>query len=279
MRLLRAKLLFDAMNAPTQLKSKVSSSSPTTSILGDLASLSKLASSTPGMDLAAQLGNLHSGAVEDRVLKNASFMKKSKKSFKYIDSTKTKQISPYELKTGSIIPGVLITALNSELPGQVLGQVSENVYDTATGEHLLIPQGTKMIGVYSADVVYGQERLLVAWNRLVFPDGQTLNIGSMNGTDGTGAGGFADQVNNHYFQVFGSAFLLTLFNGDMTVKNGELVILQQDTNTERKETSIEKQASAVIEKQMDIAPVIEIRSGYQFNIFVTKDIILEPLSD
>jgi type IV secretion system protein VirB10 len=91
--------------------------------------------------------------------------------------------TPFELKTGGIIPGILISGVLSELHGQIIGQVSQDVYDTATGNHLLIPQGTKLIGVYSSDVKFGQDSVLVAWQRLVFPDGKALDIGGMSGAD------------------------------------------------------------------------------------------------
>ena len=283
---LKEKLLLEAVTAPTKLKTQAALNAGTNANgnpLAQLAALQGLAGGggkTPGADMAdkilAALGG-GSKTPESRVLKNESWMENAKRSYDYIDSKKTKPVSKYEIKAGSIIPGILITAINSELPGQVLGQVSENVYDTATGKYLLIPQGTKIVGIYNADVAYGQNRIMIAWNRLIFPDGQTLNIGAMNGTDQAGQGGFEDQVDHHYFRIFGSAFLMTLFNGDMTIKNGELVIRRQSTQTERKETTLEKTAAKMIEKQMDIAPTIKIRSGYKFNIFVTKDMVLEPL--
>lgn len=287
LRKLKEKLLQEAVTAPTKLKTQTALNASTGvngNSLTQLAALQGLASNggvkTPGVAMAdkllAALGD-GSKMSKSRILKNESWIEHAKKSYDYIKSKKTKSLSKYELKAGSIIPGVLITAINSELPGQVLGQVSENVYDSATGKYLLIPQGTKIIGVYNADVTYGQNRMMIAWNRLVFPDGKTLNIGAMNGVDQGGQGGFDDQVDHHYFRIFGSAFLMTLFNGDITFKGGRPVIKQQSTSTEQKETTLEKTAAKMVEKQMDVAPTIKIRSGYKFNIFVTKDMILEPL--
>lgn len=209
---------------------------------------------------------------------NQDFLDNASKSYDYISSVKTAQISPYEIKTGTIIPGTLISGINSELPGQILGQVAENVYDTATGDHLLIPQGTKLIGVYNSDVAYGQSRVLIAWTRLVYPDGKTLNIGSMNGTDQQGYAGFEDQVNNHYFRIFGSAFLLSMLGGEIKIDNGKLTFATQGAkDQDNTETVLERTASKMIEKNLGIAPTLEIRPGYKFNIFITKDMILEPL--
>ena len=87
----------------------------------------------------------------------------------------------------------MISGINSQLPGQVIGQVSQNVYDTPTGKYLLIPQGSRLVGTYSSDVVYGQERVLVAWQRIVFPDGKAMDIGAMPGADSAGYSGFPRQ--------------------------------------------------------------------------------------
>ena len=115
----------------------------------------------------------------------------------------------YELRAGFVVPATMISGINSELPGQVIGQVSQNVYDTPTGKYLLIPQGSRLVGAYSSDVVYGQERVLVAWQRIVFPDGKAMDIGAMPGADGAGYAGFHDKVNNHYLRTFGSALLMS----------------------------------------------------------------------
>ncbi|HEI6746167.1 TPA: conjugal transfer protein TrbI, partial [Legionella pneumophila] len=117
--------------------------------------------------------------------------------------------SRYELRAGGVIPGVMISGISSELPGQIIGQVSQNVYDTATGKYLLIPQGTKLFGIYSSDVSFGQNSVLIAWQRLIFPDGKALDIGSMPGADSAGYGGFRDQAQNHYARIYGSALLMS----------------------------------------------------------------------
>ncbi len=90
-----------------------------------------------------------------------------------------------------------------------MAQVAQNVYDTPTGKHLFIPQGSRLVGSYSSDVAYGQARVLVAWQRIVFPDGKAMDIGAMPGADSAGYAGFNDQVNNHYVRLFGSAFLMS----------------------------------------------------------------------
>src|SRR5690606_12184961 len=126
----------------------------------------------------------------------------------------------YEVKAGSLVPAVLITQANSDLPGQLIAQVRENVFDTATGAHLLIPQGTRAIGVYDSLVAFGQERVLVAWQRLIFPDGSSLNLESMPGTDLAGAAGFHDRVRRDYVRIFGGAILLSAISAGLQISQG-----------------------------------------------------------
>jgi type IV secretory pathway VirB10-like protein len=110
--------------------------------------------------------------------------------------------SPYEVQAGTVIPATMIGGIDSDLPGEIIGQVRENVYDTATGKYLLIPQGSRLVGVYSSAVTYGQTRVLVAWNRIIYPNGDSIDLGQMPGSDVGGYAGFNDEVNNHYLMDF-----------------------------------------------------------------------------
>lgn len=208
----------------------------------------------------------------------AEFVKKTL-SKGYLQQEKQKPISKFEIKAGWMIPAILITGLNSDLPGEVLAQVTQNIYDTATGKYLLIPQGTKLIGNYSSNVIYGQERVLTAWTKLIFPNGDTLSLENMGGISQDGYSGFTDQVNNHYFRIFGSAFLLSSITAGIALTDNSSG--EKETNSDKAMSQAINQmstvASEMIRKNMNIAPTLEIRPGYKFNIFVTKDIILEPL--
>ena len=191
--------------------------------------------------------------------------------------------SPFELRAGFVVPGTLISGINSDLPGQIMAQVSQNVYDTPTGKHLLIPQGSRLVGAYSSQVAYGQARVLVAWQRIVFPDGKAMDIGAMPGADSAGYSGFEDLVNNHYARIFGSALIMSAITAG--------VMYSQQSNTPStlsangtyapNASSIMSQAlgqqlgnvtAQMIQKNMNIAPTLEIRPGYRFNIIVTKDL-------
>ncbi len=186
--------------------------------------------------------------------------------------------SPYELRAGFVVPGTLISGINSDLPGTIMAQVSQNVYDTATGRHLLIPQGARLVGTYSSDVAFGQSRVLVAWQRIVFPDGKALDIGSMPGADGAGFAGFEDQVNNHYFRVFASALLLSGITAGISFSQGENDDGDDDNPTIAGELTralgqqLGEVSTQLIERNLNIAPTLEIRPGYRFNIIVVKDI-------
>lgn len=188
--------------------------------------------------------------------------------------------SRFELRAGSVIPGVMVSGISSELPGQIIGQISQNVYDTATGKYLLIPQGTKVIGLYSSDVNFGQDSVLVAWQRLVFPDGKALDIGSMPGADSAGYAGFRDQVDHHYARIYGSALLMSGIVAGITYS--------QNTNqtnpygyNQPTAGSVLSQAlgqqlgevtSQMVSKNLNVSPTINVRPGYRFNIIVIKDL-------
>lgn len=185
--------------------------------------------------------------------------------------------SPFELRAGFVIPATLISGINSELPGQIIAQVAQAVYDTPTGKHMLVPQGSRLVGSYSSDVAYGQSRVLVAWQRIVFPDGKALDIGSMPGSDSAGYSGLHDKVNNHYLRIFGSAFLMSGIVAGISLSQDNSDSSDQDRTTASSAMSealgqqLGQVTAQMIAKNLNIAPTIEIRPGYRFNVMVTKD--------
>ncbi|MFH0782576.1 MAG: TrbI/VirB10 family protein [Pseudomonadota bacterium] len=190
--------------------------------------------------------------------------------------------SPYELRAGFILPATLISGINSELPGQIMGQVSQSVYDTPTGKYLLIPQGSRLVGSYSSEVAYGQSRVLIGWQRIVFPDGKALDIGSMPGADSAGYSGFYDQVNNHYLRIFGSAVMMSGVVAGISLSqdsNSTSTTMNQQRAGDVMSAALGQQLGQVtaemIRKNMNISPTLEIRPGYRFNVIVTKDLTFE----
>ncbi|SMD12970.1 IncP-type conjugal transfer protein TrbI [Rhizobium sp. RU36D] len=206
------------------------------------------------------------------------FFNQDIKDLGYLPNRVVPQLSLYELKRGSVIPATLITGLNSDLPGRITAQVSQNVYDSATGYRLLIPQGAKLFGRYDSKVSFGQERVLVVWTDLIFPNGSTLQIGGMAGTDAEGYGGFKDKVDRHLLRTFGSAALVALIGTgiDMSVPQSS-TLATQDTASEAARRnfaeSFGRVAEQTISKNLNVQPTIRIRPGYKFNVLVDQDII------
>jgi type IV secretory pathway VirB10-like protein len=194
--------------------------------------------------------------------------------------------SPYILRAGFVIPATLISGINSDLPGQIIAQISQNVYDTATGKNLLLPQGSRLVGSYTSDVVYGQSRVMVAWQRIVFPDGKTLDIGAMPGSDEAGYAGLSDQVNNHYLRLFGSAILMSGITAGVGISqntNNNGGLYGQPTASSALSEALGQQLGNVtaqmISKNLNISPTLEIRPGFRFNVMCIKDLVLpEPYS-
>ena len=184
------------------------------------------------------------------------------------------------IRTGSVIPATLVGGINSDLPGQIIGQVSQNVYDTPTGKHLLIPQGSRLVGEYSSQVQYGQSRVFAVWQRIVFPDGKALDLGEMPGSSGAGYAGFRDRVNNHYIRIFGSAIMMSaiLAGVEMTQDNQNST---QGGNQQRMSDALSEALgnqlggvmAEMLQKNMNIAPTLEIRPGYRLNIMLVKDLV------
>ena len=187
--------------------------------------------------------------------------------------------SPYELRAGFVVPATLISGINSGLPGQIMAQVSQDVFDTATGKWKLIPQGARLVGRYSSEVAYGQSRVLIAWQRIVFPDGKAMDIGSMPGADSAGYAGFNDQVNNHYVRLFASAFLMSGVTAGIALSQNQNQTAQSFPTRQTTSGAISEAlgqqlglvTAQLISKNMSIAPTLEIRPGYRFNVIVTKD--------
>ena len=197
-----------------------------------------------------------------------------------LTATVRRPVSPYEVKAGTVIPGVLLTGVNSDLPGQLIAQVREPVFDTETGQHLLIPQGARLVGLYGHQTVYGQERVLITWKRVIFPNGTSLSLkDGMPGTDALGAAGFRDEVNHHLVRVFGSALLLSVISAGLQLSqipdfgqgfSGPTAgnVLGAAVGQQLGQTS-----SELIRRGMNVSPTLEIRPGYAFNVMVTQDIV------
>ncbi len=180
------------------------------------------------------------------------------------------------LQAGAVIAAALITGIRSDLPGQVTAQVTENVYDSPTGKILLIPQGTRVIGQYDNGVGFGQRRVLLVWNRLIFPNGRSIVLERQPGADAEGYAGLEDGVNYHWGELFKAAALSTLLGvGAQAGSSGQdsdiVRALRQGASD-----SVSQTGQQIVSRQLNIAPTLTIRPGFPVRVIVTRDLVLEP---
>ncbi len=186
--------------------------------------------------------------------------------------------SPHVLQAGSTIPAALVTGIRSDLPGQVTAQVTEPVYDSPTGRHLLIPQGSRLIGQYDAEVGYGQERVLLVWTRLILPDGRSLVLERQPGADAAGYAGVQDRVDNHWGRLFRAGLLSTLLGVGAELGNtGDSDIARAIRDGAQQ--SVGDAGQEVVRRQLEIRPTLTVRPGHPVRVIVTRDLILEPYGD
>lgn len=187
-------------------------------------------------------------------------------------------ISPYQLMAGTIIPASLITGLNSDLPGQVIAQVTEHIYDTPTGQHLLIPQGSKLIGRYDSVIAYGQSRALVVWSRIIMPDGTSITIDNLPAVDMAGYAGLEDSVDRHSWRLFKAAILSSVLSVSSEIgrdRDDDILNALRDGGQQ----TINQAGQEIVTKQLQVQPTLKIRTGWRLRIIVNKDIVLQPYGD
>jgi type IV secretion system protein TrbI len=188
--------------------------------------------------------------------------------------------SPYELHAGSIIPAVLLTGINADLPGTIVAQVRNDVFDSVTGRYLLIPRGTRLVGTYDNRIVQGQRRVLVVWTRLLYPDGSSLDLLGMPGTDEAGYAGFGANVDEHLNKVFTSALLLSIISA-----GAQLSQPQQSSSLYTAPSMGQTIAGAfgqqigntsiqLAQRELAIPPTLDVPPGYLFNVLVDRDMVL-----
>jgi type IV secretion system protein VirB10 len=188
--------------------------------------------------------------------------------------------SPYEVKAGTVIPAALVTAINSDLPGEIIAQVTQPVYDHVTGRFLLIPQGARLIGQYDSQVAWGQNRALISWTRIIFPNGYSVNIGAMEGADQSGASGLTDHVNHHWGTVAAGVLVSAILSvgtaaaEDSGNSAGGVTVI--NTGAASATDNASRVGDRIVNKALDRQPTIQVRAGHPLRVLVSKDIILEP---
>lgn len=184
--------------------------------------------------------------------------------------------SPYQIMAGTIIAATLLTGINSDLPGQVIAQVTQNVHDSVTGRYLLIPQGARLIGAYDSLVAFGQDRALVVWQRLIMPDGSSIVLDNLPATDAGGYAGLADTVDHHTGRLLKGIALASLLG-----VGSELAFAENENDLARAfrestQDNVNDAGQALAERNLDIQPTVTIRPGWPLRVIVNKDIVLRP---
>lgn len=185
-------------------------------------------------------------------------------------------VSPWTLSAGTIIPASLITGLDSDLPGTIIAQVSENVRDSATGNTVLIPQGARLIGAYDSVVAYGQRRALLVWKRIVLPDGSSIGLDNMPATDAAGYAGLEADVDFHTWRLLKGIGLSTLLGVGTQLSIGAS---ESDLVRALRETVQQNAAHAgdqITARNLEVQPTIKVKPGWPVRAVVNKDLILEP---
>jgi type IV secretion system protein VirB10 len=183
--------------------------------------------------------------------------------------------SPNILQAGAVISAALITGIRSDLPGQITAQVTENIYDSPTGRILLVPQGTRVIGQYDNNVQFGQSRVLLVWNRLIFPNGRSIVLERQPGADAEGYAGLQDGVDYHWWDLAKAAGLSTLLSvgAELAADNDDRLI--QAIRNGGQDT-INDAGQQIVRRQLNVAPTLTIRPGFPVRVIVTRDLVLEP---
>ena len=193
-----------------------------------------------------------------------------------------REVSPYELLQGTVIPGILETGIKSDIAGQVTAVVAHPVYNSLNASTVLIPAGSRLVGTYHSGAAMGQTRVGVLWSRIEFPDGTYIRLGSMTGASPRGYAGFKDLVNNHTWEIFKNALLLSIIDVGMTVASptgstsqsgvvtGNVALVEGEQSLAQTFGEAEAQ---LFQKYINVSPTLTIRPGYVFNVVVTKDLI------
>ena len=239
--------------------------------------------SLPNINIGPDLSKLQTERISDDINKQPekkAFLSENPKK-NYNEDILKEPISKYEIKAGGIIPGVMLTGINSDLPGTMTANVREDVYDTVTGRILLIPKGTRVIGKYSSSISFGQSRVLVVWQRLIFPNGKSINLENFEGADMSGYSGLVGTVDNHTLKLFQGVILSSILGAAAGIidDNGNNNNSWRNNAGRGAGEEIVTIGEAIASRLLAVQPTIKIAPGSRFNIMVNSDLILEPYNE
>ncbi|MND25851.1 Type IV secretion system protein virB10 [compost metagenome] len=263
-----AKLFTDSRGERTASNQKTASATTTTATGSGI-------DPATGLALPAGTPPLDSGSAQNMQDRKLAFVNaESDKRTVSADRVQEKA-SPYIVQAGTVIAAALITGIKSDLPGQITAQVTEHVYDSPTGSHLLIPQGSRLIGQYDSQVAFGQSRVLLVWNRLIMPDGTSIALERLQGADPQGYSGLEDGVDYHWGQLFRAAALSTLLGigTEIGSSNDENEIAK--AIRESAQDTASDVGQQIVRRQLNIQPTLTIRPGFPIRIIVQRDLLMQ----
>jgi len=197
----------------------------------------------------------------------------------YLQSTREAPLSRFEIKAGWEIPAVLEQGLNSDLPGEVKALVTQNVYDTATGIYLLIPQGSRLVGRYDSHISYGQDGVQVSWSRIIYPDASSVDLDGMAGLDAHGNAGLRSDVDHHYRALIGGMALTSMFNAAFAItqaRNQNVLVINPASAAEAAVgAEVSETGSQLARRNLNRQPTIKVPAGYKFTVRVNRDILFD----
>jgi type IV secretion system protein VirB10 len=281
----------EAMQAPTSIRNSAASplsgtpAQPASNDLSQVEALSRALGARQGGDSAASVNgqalendydsqNMQSR--KERFLKTA----RNHQGDDYLRSTREAPLSRYEIKAGWEIPAVLEQSLNSDLPGELKALVTSNVYDTATGLYLLIPQGSRLIGKYDSRVSYGQDGVQVAWSRIIYPDASSIDLDGMMGLDSHGNAGLRDTVDRHYLRIVGFTVLTSIFTAAFEIsQRSTQTALTYPSPAQTAGSAVGQELShtgaQITRRNLNVQPTIKVPAGYRFTVRVNRDILFD----
>ncbi len=198
----------------------------------------------------------------------------------YLRDIRNAPLSRYEIKAGWEIPAVLEQNLNSDLPGDLKALVTSNIYDTATGMYLLIPQGSRLVGKYDSRVSYGQDGVQVAWSRIIYPDASSVDLDGMVGLDSHGNAGLRDKVDHHYTRLIGFSALTSMFTAAFAIsQRANQSVIAYPTPGQAASQALGQELSQtgaqITRRNLNVQPTIKVPVGYKFVVRVNRDILFE----
>jgi type IV secretory pathway VirB10-like protein len=280
----------EAIQSPTSIRNSVTSSlsaigQPASNDLSQVEALSRALGARRGGDSVAlpngqSLENDYDG--QNMQSRKEAFLAaaRNRQADDYLRSTREAPLSRYEIKAGWEIPAVLEQSLNSDLPGELKALVTSNVYDTATGLYLLIPQGSRLIGKYDSRIAYGQDGVQVSWSRIIYPDASSVELDGMMGLDSHGNAGLRDQVDRHYRRLIGFSVLTSMFTAafEISQRSGQSA-LTYPTPAQTAGSAVGQELSQtgaqITRRNLNVQPTIKVPAGYKFTVRVNRDILFE----